>query len=91
MNEYMEAESLTPEQMYNADESGLYWKMLPDETLAVTTDAHKTLGHKQAKNRLTLLCACHGTGTHKLKPLVDGRFRSPSCFHHVKMDNLPVI
>ena len=37
LNEYVESNSITPEQMYNADESGLHWKMLPDKTLIVTT------------------------------------------------------
>ena len=31
----------SPQQMYNADERGLYYKMLPGKTLAVKNDAHK--------------------------------------------------
>ena len=77
--------------MCNADKSGLYQKMLPDKTLAVTKDAHNRLDHKQAKNRLTILSSCSGTGTSKLKPLVVGKCMSPRCFHHANMDILPVI
>ena len=63
-NEYMEADSLTPEQMYNVDAG--YWKMLPDKVPTVTTDARETLGYKQTENKLTMFSACSGTGTHKL-------------------------
>jgi hypothetical protein len=42
LKEQMKREQVTPEQVYNADETGLYWKMLPDRTLAVKTDVKKT-------------------------------------------------
>ena len=35
------------EQVYNCDETGLYFKMLPDKTLATKTDTNRTLGFKQ--------------------------------------------
>ena len=31
---FVETEQLLPEQIYNADETGLYWKCLPNKTLA---------------------------------------------------------
>lgn len=33
-NNFVTAENLLPEQIFNADESGLYWKCLPLKTLA---------------------------------------------------------
>ncbi|XP_052242038.1 jerky protein homolog-like [Dreissena polymorpha] len=81
----------TPEQIYNADETGLYFKMLPDRTLAKRSDEQKTLGFKQAKNRLTILLCTNSTGTHKLPPLVIGKFAKPRCFHHLNMETLPVV
>lgn len=50
LKEFLE-KTLTKEQIYNADETGLFYKMLPDRTLAVKDDIHKTEGIKQAKNR----------------------------------------
>ena len=40
----MEDNSLCAEQIYNADETGLFFKMLPDRTLAMKNDARKTEG-----------------------------------------------
>ena len=45
-----------PEDVYNADESGLFYKALPDKTLALKKE--KCVGGKMAKERLTILfCA----------------------------------
>ncbi|XP_064421719.1 jerky protein homolog-like [Latimeria chalumnae] len=48
---YLEEEGFTEEQVYNADESSLYFKMLPDTTLAAKNDEKKSEGFKQDKNR----------------------------------------
>ncbi len=79
------------EQVYNADETGLYFKMLPDKTLATKDDSTKTLGYKQSKNRLTALLCCNQTGNHKLAPLIIGKSAKPRCFHHVNMKTLPAV
>ena len=79
------------EQVYNADETGVYYKMLPDKTLAVKTDDHRKEGFKAIKDRLTLLFTVNKTGSHKLKPLMIGKSRQPRCFHHVNMKALPIV
>lgn len=48
LKEFLEEKTLTKEQIYNADETDLFYKMLPDRTLAVKDDIHKTEGFKQA-------------------------------------------
>ena len=90
LRNYLDEHNLTGEQIYNADETGLYFKMLPDKTLAVKKDVHKTEGFKTLKNRVTVLLGTNRTGQHKLKPLVIGMFKNPRCFHHVNRDTLPV-
>ena len=80
-----------PEQVYNCDETALYFKLLPDKTLAQKSDTNKTLGYKQQKNRLTALLCTNSTGTHKLKPLIIGKFENPRCLHHVNRNALPTI
>ena len=77
------------EQVYNCDETGLYYKMLPDKTLAQKSDDKKTLGFKQSKDRVTVLLCCNKTGNHKLMPLVIGKFGKPRCFHHININSLP--
>ena len=91
LKKIIEEGGYTAEQIYNADETGLYYKMLPDRTLATRSDNTKTLGFKQAKNRLTVLVCSNSTGTHKLPPLVIGKFAKPRCFHHTNFQTLPVV
>ena len=80
----------TEDQVYNVDETALYFKMLPEKSLSVKNDTNKTAGFKQLKNRLTLMLCANRTGTHKLKPLCIGHYAKPRCFHHVNTDNLPL-
>lgn len=80
----------SPEQIYNADETGLCYKMLPGKTLAVKSDEHKHEGFKKIKDRVTILFCTNKTGTHKVKPLCIGKFKNPRCFHHVNRSTLPL-
>jgi hypothetical protein len=64
-----------PEDVYNADETGLYWRMEPDKTLAMGPIS----GKKKAKDRITILLTCSATGD-KLPPLLIYKFRNPDLF-----------
>ena len=75
-----------PKDVFNADETGLYFRALPDRTYAIKGDPCK--GTKTAKDRITVLLACSAAGE-KLTPLVIGRSAKPRCFR--KNDILPVI
>ena len=86
----MEEKGLTAEQIYNADETGLLWKCLPDRTL-VSCREKSAPGFKKSKDCLTVLGCTNATGTHKLKPVMIGKFAKPRCFKNVNMDALPVI
>ena len=86
----MQDNSLCAEQIYNADETGLFFKMLPDRTLAMKNDARKAEGYKLAKDRTTVLFCVNKTGTHKLKPLCIGKYAKPRCFHHVNLETMPL-
>jgi hypothetical protein len=66
--EFVEREGFSSEQIFNADETALYFKMLPDKTLAEKNDANANKGFKQVNDRITLLFACNWTDTLKLKP-----------------------
>ena len=76
--------------IYNCDETALFFKLLPDKSLAEKKDHHKSEGFKQLKNRLTLMFCVNKTGGHKLRPLCIGKFAKPRCFHHVNLSNLPL-
>lgn len=74
-----------PEDTFNADETGLFYKCLPDKTLSFKSD--KCNGGKNSKLRLTVLLGTNCTGTYKLKPLIIGKYQKPRCFKNV--NNLP--
>ena len=60
--------------IYNADETGLYFRALPNRTMVVHDDPRK--GIKTSKERITVLLACSADGE-KLKPLVIAKSDNP--------------
>ena len=86
----MEEKGLTAKQIYNADETGLLWKCLPDRTLVAYREKSAP-GFKKSKECLTVLGCTNATGTHKLKRVMIGKFAKPRCFKNVNMNALPVI
>lgn len=70
---------ITDAQLYNADESGLFFRLLPDRTFVAASE--KTApGRKVAKERVTFMLCANADGSHKLNPLVIGKSASPRCF-----------
>lgn len=88
-NRFVLDENLVPEQIYNADESGLYWKCLPSKTLAAESEK-SAAGHKVSKDRITIMCAANATGSHKLDLLVIGKAKKPRSFKGTRAVNMPV-
>ena len=54
----------SPEDIFNCDETGLFWKMKPSRTIS----NEQVSGTKQSKDRVTVLLTCNATGTEKLAP-----------------------
>ncbi|GFX56367.1 tigger transposable element-derived protein 1 [Trichonephila clavipes] len=52
--EFIEKERYRPQQIFNCDETGLFWKRMPNRTY-ITKDEKSVPGHKPMKDRLTLL------------------------------------
>ncbi|XP_051778577.1 jerky protein homolog-like [Erpetoichthys calabaricus] len=88
--QFIEEQQLTEEMIYSADETGLYYKILPDRTLAMKKDKTCKESYKQIKDKVTMLFCCNWTGHHKLTPLCIGKFGSPRCFHNINMSSLPL-
>ncbi|XP_045135007.1 tigger transposable element-derived protein 7-like isoform X2 [Portunus trituberculatus] len=72
----MEQEGLHTFQMYNADETGLFWRSLPKNSRAAR-DISSTLGHRVLEERLSILVGANADGSHRLQPVVVGRSRKP--------------
>ena len=85
----MEQEGLTLEQLYNCDETGLQYRMLPDKTLACRHEKGAADMKKQ-KDRVTLMACSNATGKHKLPLVCIGKSRNPRCFKNINKDALPV-
>lgn len=76
----------SPEDIFNADETGLFFKLTPDKTLKFKGE--KCVGGKLSKERITVLVAANMSGTEKRKLLVIGKSKNPRCFKNIKQ--LPV-
>ncbi|XP_066121647.1 jerky protein homolog [Saccopteryx bilineata] len=64
---------LTPEQVYNADETGLFWQCMPSPT----PEGGPAPSGRQSRDRLSVLMCANATGSHKIKPLVIGKWSGP--------------
>jgi hypothetical protein len=71
-----------PKNIYNADETGLFFRLPPNKTLSLKADPCN--GGKNSKERITVLLACNADGTDKLPPLVIGNSENPRCFKNVR-------
>ena len=71
--------------IYNMDETGLYFRSLPDKSLNICGEDCK--GGKKSKDRITVSLCVNMEGDFE-KPLVIGRAAVPRCTKNVK--ELPV-
>lgn len=62
--------------IYNMDETGLYYNMEPDYTIA----RQRIEGSKKDKTRLTIAFTCNADGSDRFKPLFIGHAAKPRCF-----------
>jgi hypothetical protein len=67
------------DQVFNADETGLFWKKLPNTTY-ITKGMKHVPGRKIVKDRLTLLLCANASGTCPLKPLLIYHSENPRAF-----------
>lgn len=71
-----------PKNIFNADETGLFYKCMPDKTLTFKNE--KCHGGKHSKQRITVFLCTNMDGSEKLEPLVIGKSRKPRCFKNVR-------
>lgn len=65
---------------FNADESGLFYKMKPRKTTTFTSDAcHE---EKHSKKQISILFCCDISNTKKERPVMIGKSKRPRCFSH---------
>jgi len=91
-SDFIKAEGLVPQQVFNGDETGLFWKKLPNRTF-ITKDEKALPGHKPMKDRFTLLMCGNASGDFKVKPLLVYHSDNPRVFkrNNVMKSKLPVM
>nr|XP_006128720.1 tigger transposable element-derived protein 1-like [Pelodiscus sinensis] len=80
----------TPKQVFNVDETGLYWKRMPEQTY-ISQEEKTAPGFKAAKDRLTLLLGGNAAGDMKMKPLAVYQSETPRALKGFSKEHLPVI
>ncbi|KAG7176481.1 Tigger transposable element-derived protein 1-like 86 [Homarus americanus] len=89
LSEIMEEGQYTDDQVFNMDESGLFWKKLPSKTFVVK-NASNIRGQKMQKERITVLFTTNASGTCKLKLSVIHTARKPHAYKSMDMTKLNV-
>ncbi len=85
----IESEGYTLNQIFNADETGLWWRLMPSKSL-VHSGEKCAANLKKAKERVTLLGGANATGTCKLPLAFIHVSKKPRCFKNLDMTKLPV-
>ena len=80
-------EGYASRDIYNADETGLFFKAIPDRSMVLKGE--QCHGGKHSKERVTALLCANADGSDKRKPLVIGKSAKPRCFKHINVKQLP--
>jgi hypothetical protein len=75
-------EDYKPNEIFNADETGIFFSLLPSKTCAIRGDPCH--GGKKSKERLNALLCVNSDSSEKLPPLVVGKYAKPRCFKNVQ-------
>nr|CAI5870029.1 unnamed protein product [Callosobruchus analis] len=76
-----------PKDVYNADETGLFYLAMPNKTFALKED--RCVGKKTPKQRLTILFCANMEGD-KENPLIIRKSKNPRCFKGSHINKLPL-
>ena len=88
----VEEEGYVSQQIFNCDETGLFWKKMPRRTFITAEEKHMP-GHKPMKDRLTLALCANASGDCKVKPLLVYHSENPRAFktHKILKEKLHVM
>nr|XP_032834220.1 tigger transposable element-derived protein 1-like isoform X5 [Petromyzon marinus] len=90
LKEIIEGGGYSPEQVFNVNETGLFWKRMPASTF-LSREEKTAPGFKASKDRLALLVGANAAGDCKLKPLLVYHSKTPRALKGCIKADLPVI
>ena len=82
LNAKIMEENLNLENVYNADESGIYWKILLNYT-SLLTEENVGVGFKANQDRSTALFCANATGSHRIPLLIIDDSAKPRDLKHL--------
>ena len=85
----IEEKGYLPEQVFNADETGLFWKKMSNRTW-ISKKERTVSGFKAAKDRCTLLFCRNAAGDFKCNPMLVFRVENPRTLKGKTKSMLPV-
>ncbi|UYV77858.1 hypothetical protein LAZ67_15002604 [Cordylochernes scorpioides] len=83
-SDLIKAQGYISQQVFNCDETGLFWKKMPNRTY-ITAEEKMMPGHKPMKDRLTLALCPNASGDCKIKPLLVYHSENPRAFKSHKI------
>ena len=90
LKKFINADGYAPQQIFNVDKTGLFWKNMPKKTNI--SHKEKTMpGFKTGKDSLTLILGGNALGDFKLKPLIVYRAENPQALKNIRKISLSVI
>ena len=78
----------SPHQLFNCDETGVYWRRTPSSTF-IPKEIKQAPGKKLAKDKFSVLLTCNASGDCKMKPLVIYKHAKPHSYRNMDMKKLP--
>ncbi|XP_036597382.1 tigger transposable element-derived protein 1-like [Trichosurus vulpecula] len=90
LKKIIEEGGYTDQQIFNVDETGLFWKRLPSRTYIFKKENTQP-GFKVSRDRLTLLLGGNAEGDFKLKPMLVYWSRNPPALRGYNQQSLPVL
>lgn len=88
LQKIIERSEYCQEQVFNCDETGLFWKKMPSRTY-IHNNARQAKGFRSFKDRLTLVLCANAAG-HVIKPGLIYRANNPRALKNKRKDCLPV-